>query len=176
MLPFGNISKRIFTHTASHYASKHTIIPAIWQARKCHRCAGSPPPSYRHSRATECARLQQETTRRKLVAKPRTPHFHSAGRAALQASNSQCWGSRGAPLVLLWGIQRGYSLREENTPFDACSAARCQFCFPYGKTISPEAKSCRGQREHENADAARSVPPARRCWTRRGNSRCPSPW
>ena len=53
---------------------------------------------------------------------------------------------------------------------------RCQFRFPYGKTISPEAKSCRGRREHENADAARSVPPARRCWTRRGNSQCPSPW
>ena len=53
---------------------------------------------------------------------------------------------------------------------------RCQFRFPYGKTISPEAKSCRGRREHENADAARSVPPARRCWTQRGNSQCPSPW
>ena len=138
MLPFGNISKRIFTHTASHYASKHTIIPAIWQARKCRRYAGSPPPSYRHSRATECARLQQETTLRKLVAKPRTPHFHSAGRAALQASNSQCRGRGGMPLVLLWGIQRGYSLLEENTPFDACSAVALPFMHvPYRENPQP---------------------------------------
>ena len=41
----------------------------------------------------------------------------SAGCAALQAASPQCRGSRGTPLVLLWGIQRGYSLREENTPF-----------------------------------------------------------
>ena len=35
MLPFGNISERIFTHTASHYACKHTTILAVWQGRKC---------------------------------------------------------------------------------------------------------------------------------------------
>ena len=63
------------------------------------------------------ARLIPVTTRRRLVAKPRTPHLHCAARAALQAANCQCRGSRGTPLVLLWGIQRGYSLREENTPF-----------------------------------------------------------
>ena len=87
------------------------------RAKQSRRCAGSPPPDYRHSRATECARLIPVTTRRRLVAKPRTPHLHCAARAALQAANCQCRGSRGTPLVLLWGIQRGYSLREENTPF-----------------------------------------------------------
>ena len=87
------------------------------RAQQCRRCAGSPPPDYRHSRATECARLIPVTTRRRPVAKPRTPHLHCAARAALQAANCQCRGSRGTPLVLLWGIQRGYSLREENTPF-----------------------------------------------------------
>ena len=35
MLPFGNIPERIFTHTASHYACKHTTILAVWQGRKC---------------------------------------------------------------------------------------------------------------------------------------------
>ena len=35
MLPFGNISERIFTHTASHYVCKHTTILAVWQGRKC---------------------------------------------------------------------------------------------------------------------------------------------
>ena len=80
------------------------------------------------------ARLIPVTTRRRLVAKPRTPHLHCAARAALQAANSQCRGSRGTPLAFLWGMQRGYSLRKENTPFvwqwrkaphDLCSAARC---------------------------------------------------
>ena len=31
-------------------------------------------------------------------------------------------GSRGTPLAFLWGFQRGYSLRKENTPFVPCSA------------------------------------------------------
>ena len=45
MLPFGNISGRIFTHTASHYACKHTTILAVWQGRKCRlRAAGPHPP------------------------------------------------------------------------------------------------------------------------------------
>ena len=45
MLPFGNISERIFTHTASHYACKHTTILAVWQGRKCRlRAAGPHPP------------------------------------------------------------------------------------------------------------------------------------
>ena len=51
------------------------------------------------------------------VAKPRTPHLHCAARAALQAQSPQCRGSRGTPLAFLWGFQRGYSLRKENTPF-----------------------------------------------------------
>ncbi len=178
MLPFGNISERIFTHTASHYACKHTTILAVWQGRKCRRYAGSPPPSYRHSRATECARLQQETTRRKLVAKPRTPHFHSAGRAALQASNSQCRGSRGnAPRPSLGDTKGVFSLRREYPLcLRAVPSALPFMHVPYRETLSPEARSCRGRRAHGSAGAARSAPPARRCWTRRGNSRCPFPW
>ena len=158
MLPFGNISERIFTHTASHYACKHTTILAIWQERKC-RPRLPPVPSKR--RAKQCrppslhlpqkaaseamppvrtavcrqttvtraprsrARLQHDTIRRRLMAKPCTPHFHCAARAVLQATNPQCRGSRGTPLVLLWGFKRGYSLREENTPFDCAVPWRC---------------------------------------------------
>ena len=55
------------------------------------------------------------------MAKPRTPRPHCAARAALQAPDRQCRGSRGTPLVFLWGIQRGYSLRKENTPFGAAA-------------------------------------------------------
>ena len=65
------------------------------------------------------ARLQHEPTRRRLMAKPCTPHLHCAARAALQAQSPQCRGSRGTPLAFLWGFKRGYSLRKENTPFIA---------------------------------------------------------
>ena len=79
------------------------------------------------------ARLIPVTNRRRLMAKPCTPHFHCAARAVLQAQSLQCRGSRGTPLAFLWGFQRGYSLRKENTPFnwqwrkaphDQCSAGR----------------------------------------------------
>ena len=86
------------------------------------------PPIYRHTRATECARLRAVTFCRRLVAKPRTPHLHCAARAVLQDRDCQCWGSRGTPLAFLWGIKRGYSLRKENTPFVSCSANRR--CLP----------------------------------------------
>ena len=47
---------------------------------------------------------------------------HLAGtrlRSACSSSspNPAMRGSRGTPLAFLWGIQRGYSLRKENTPF-----------------------------------------------------------
>ena len=41
------------------------------------------------------ARLRDVTTRRRSMAKPCTPHLHCAACAALQASDRQCWGSRG---------------------------------------------------------------------------------
>ena len=88
------------------------------------------PPDYRHTRATECARLRAVTFCRRLVAKPRTPHLHCAARAVLLAQSPQCWGSRGTPLAFLWGIQRGYSLRKENTPFVSCSATGAAFPAP----------------------------------------------
>ena len=40
-----------------------------------------------------------------------------AVRAALRAPIRQCRGSRGTPLVFLWGFQRGHSLWKENPPF-----------------------------------------------------------
>ena len=50
------------------------------------------------------ARLQDVTNRRRFMAEPCTPHPHCAARAVIQAPDCQCWGSRGAPLVLLWEI------------------------------------------------------------------------
>ena len=83
------------------------------------------------------ARLRVVTTRRRLMAQPCTPHLHCAARAALQAQNLQCRGSRGTPLAFLWGFKRGYSLRKENTPFGA--AARTPLPLPRsrGKIKAP---------------------------------------
>ena len=50
------------------------------------------------------ARLQNGYESQGFMAKPCTPHPHCAARAVIQAPDCQCWGSRGAPLVLLWGI------------------------------------------------------------------------
>ena len=56
------------------------------------------------------ARLQNEPTRKRFMAKPCTPHLHCAARAVIQAANPQCAGSWGsAPCVLLGG-QGGHSL------------------------------------------------------------------
>ena len=63
------------------------------------------------------ARLISVTTRRRFMAKPCTPHPHCAARAFIQAANGQCWGSRGAPLVLSLGGVRGiFSFEKENIP------------------------------------------------------------
>ena len=137
------------------------------------------PPSKRHSRLTIVRRGCNRCRIAGIHGEAMYTAPDCAARAVLQATSPQCEFSLG-------GCKGGVSLFEKEIPLpyphplrgagNGCSAARCQFRFPYGKTISPEAKSCRGRREHENADAARSVPPARRCWTRRGNSQCPSPW
>ena len=90
MLPFGNISKRIFTHTASYYASKHTIISAIWQGRKCRlRAADLVVRAGAEGNAARCALA-----------------FFSKERGTL-------------PPTLSWGREtKGvFSFAKENTPF-----------------------------------------------------------
>ena len=107
-----------------------TISPTGGERSNAADAHRSPPPSKRHSRATECARLIPVTNRRRLMAKPCTPHLHCAACAALQAANSQCRGSRGTPLAFLWGIKRGYSLRKENTPFDKAAPIQTSILTP----------------------------------------------
>ena len=154
-------------------------VSTMRRAKQCRYFASSLPPSKRHSRLTVVRRGCNRCRIAGIHGEAMNTAPDSAGRAALQATSPQCEFSLG-------GCKGGVSLFEKEIPLpyphplrgagNGCSAARCQFRFPYGKTISPEARSCRGRREHENADAARSVPPARRCWTRRGSSQCPSPW
>ena len=104
-------------------SQKYSLIPVYrWcqsrrRAQQSRRCAGSPPPSKRHSRATECARLIPVTTRRRLVAKPRTPHLIPQAAQLFKIETANVRGQGARPLAFLWGFQRGYSLRKENTPF-----------------------------------------------------------
>ena len=111
-------------------SQKHSLIPVYrWcqsrrRAQQSRRCAGSPPPSKRHSRATECARLIPVTTRRRLVAKPRTPHLIPQAAQLFKIETANVRGQGARPLAFLWGFQRGYSLRKENTPFVSGSSAK----------------------------------------------------
>ena len=70
------------------------------------------------------ARLRVVTTRRRLMAQPCTPHLHCAARAALQAQNLQCRGSRGTPLAFLWGFKRGVFSSEREYPLCIGSGAK----------------------------------------------------
>ena len=69
------------------------------------------------------ARLQDVTICRRFMAKPCTPHPHCAARAALQAANPQCRGSRGPPLAFSWGFKGAILSRERMAPFPA--SPRC---------------------------------------------------
>ena len=111
-------------------------LPVLWQCglitvyRCTHQCGERSNAAFGRQSAAEQtslaphdskARLQDVTICKRFMAKPCTPHPHCAACAVIQAANCQCWGSRGTPLAFLWGIQRGYSLRKENTPFGAAA-------------------------------------------------------
>ena len=66
------------------------------------------------------ARLLSGRDSQGFMAKPCTPHLHCAARAALQAANRQCAGSRGkAPCVLLGDLKGAILSRERMAPFNA---------------------------------------------------------
>ena len=50
-----------------------------------------------------------------------------AARAALQAANCQCRGSRGPPLAFSWGSKRDILSRERISPFPVQRQRRCLF-------------------------------------------------
>ncbi len=84
------------------------------------------------------------------MAKPCTPHPIAQRVQLFKPKTGNVGGSRGTPLAFLWGIQRGYSLRKENTPFGAAArtphpqrALRARkYDFPYGEHyfLSSEAR------------------------------------
>ena len=69
-----------------------------------HSVGSLPPNATSHAPHDRKARLQNGDETHGFMAKPCTPHLHCAARAALQATNRQCRGSRGTPLAFLWGI------------------------------------------------------------------------
>ena len=90
------------------------------------------------------ARLMSGRDSQGFMAKPCTPHLHCAARAVIQAINCQCRGRGVRPLAFLWGIQRGYSLRKENTPFGVAARTplslprlRGKRCGPFGLSFPP---------------------------------------
>ena len=67
------------------------------------------------------ARLQDVTKRRDSW-RSHVHRTHTAQRVQLFELQTGNVGGRGeTPLAFLWGIQRGYSLRKENTPFGAAA-------------------------------------------------------
>ena len=82
------------------------------------------------------ARLQNGHDSQGFMAKPCTPHLHCAARAALQAPDRQCWGSRGPPLAFSWGFKGAILSRERMAPFirTPCAAAGNPLA-PYGAAI-----------------------------------------
>ena len=89
------------------------------------------------------ARLLSGRDSQGFMAKPCTPHpiAQRVQPFKLQTANA---GGRGPPLAFLWGIQRGYSLRKENTPFGVAARTplslprlRGKRCSPFGLSFPP---------------------------------------
>ena len=62
------------------------------------------------------------------MAKPCTPHPIPQAEQFFKPQTGNVGVEGGTPLVFLWGIQRGHSLRKENPPFGA--AARTPLPLP----------------------------------------------
>ena len=84
------------------------------------------------------------------MAKPCTPHPIAQAAQLFKIETANVGGRGGTPLAFLWGIQRGYSLRKENTPFGAAARTPLpqralwarEYEFPYGEHyfLSSEAR------------------------------------
>ena len=114
------------------------------RAQQCRYFARSLPPSKRHSRLTivrrgcwmcRIAGIHGEAMYTALTL--RSACSHSSYKLPMS-------GSRGTPLAFLWGIQRGYSLRKENTPFGVAARTplslprlRGKRCGPFGLSFPP---------------------------------------
>ena len=133
--PCGCRSTYLVEVRSNHRLPEHS---SMRRAQQCRYFASSLPPSKRHSRLTTVRRgCFQVATRRDSW----RSHVHRTRlRSACSHSSYKLpmpGVGGGPPLAFLWGIQREYSLRKENTPF--CVAARTPLSLPRlrGKRCSP---------------------------------------
>ena len=94
--------------------------------RSTHQCGERSNAAFRRQTAANLTSLAPHDSKARLqighelqgvMAKPCTPHPHCAARAAIQATNPQCRGARGTPLVLSLGGLRGIlSFEKESIP------------------------------------------------------------
>ena len=88
---------------STHHPSKRR------RAKQCRRCAGSLPPSKRHSRATECARLRVVTNSRDSW----RSHVHRT----YTAQRGQLFKPQTANANFLWvGLREGYLFSKKRYP------------------------------------------------------------
>ena len=105
-----------------HSNSRLPPVSTMRRAQQCRYFARSLPPSKRHSRLTAVRRGCEYLQIAEDSWRSHVHRAHTAQRVQffkLQTANVRGRGVR--PLAFLWGIQRGYSLRKENTPFGAAT-------------------------------------------------------
>ena len=129
--------------------------------------ASSLPPFYRHSRLTIVRRGCWMCRIAGIHGEAMYAAPDCAARAAIQAANCQCRGSRDPPLAFSWGSKGDILSRERISPFPR--AAPKALLFPgdlfnrFGKTL-PTSLCCHLRETHQ-------APHPSRC----GQSRCKCP-
>ena len=132
---------------SNHRLPKHL---SMRRAQQCRYFASSLPPSKRHSRLTTVRRgWLSGRDSQGFMAKPCTPHPHCAARAAIQAANCQCRGSRGPPLAFLWGFKGGILFGKRIPPLVSRRARRSPSRAYAGKGAAlsgyPSLRAARGK-------------------------------
>ena len=102
--------------------SNHRLppVPTMRRAQQCRYFASSLPPSKRHSRLTTVRRGCKRSRIAGIHGEAMYTAPDCAARAALQAANCQCAGSRGKAPCLSLGVPKGvFSLERKYPPCPA---------------------------------------------------------
>ena len=121
--PCGCRSASLAVVQPNHRLPEHSTMR---RAKQCRYFASSLPPSKRHSRLTIVRRGCNRCRIAGIHGEAMYTAPDCAARAALQAANCQCAGSRGkTPCVLLGDLKGAILSRERMAPFNA-PPARCR--------------------------------------------------
>ena len=140
--PCGCRSAYLVEVRSNHRLPEHS---SMRRAQQCRYFANSLPPSKRHSRLTTVRRGCCQVATRRDSWRSHVHRTYIAQRVQpfkLQTANA---GGQGAlPSPFSGGIQRGYSLRKENTPFGVAARTplslprlRGKRCSPFGLSFPP---------------------------------------